>query len=92
MKSLKAAALVVGSLVMACAAAPAVALDAPKAETADPEEANKVRKHVDQRLADYQPEALDTANRSFRPSSLKQTKNALDRESARLAPGPQAQG
>ncbi|WDV51817.1 hypothetical protein PV963_16260 [Streptomyces coeruleorubidus] len=92
MKSLKAAALVVGSLFIAGAAAPAGALDAPKAETADlTEEANKVRKHVEKRLADYRPEALDTANKSFRPSALKQTKNALDRESARLAPGLPAQ-
>jgi hypothetical protein len=93
MKSLKAAALVVGSLVVAGTAAPAVALDAPKVKAAGlTGEVTKVTEHVDQRLADYQLEALDTENKGFLPSTLKEAKDTLDQESARLAPGLHAQG
>lgn len=52
----------------------------------------EVRKHADQRLADHRPEVLDTENKGFLPSTLKGTENALDHESARLAPGLQGQG
>ncbi|MFF8397272.1 hypothetical protein [Streptomyces sp. NPDC016172] len=92
MKPLQAAVLVVGSLVMAGAAAPAVALDAPKVQAADlTEEVNKAAQPAGQRLAAYQPEALDTENKGSLPSALKAKKGALDRESARLVPGLQAQ-
>ncbi|MDK1347746.1 hypothetical protein QNO09_31580 [Streptomyces sp. 378] len=92
MKPLKAAALVVGSLVMAGAAAPAVALDAPKVQTADhPEEVTKAVQQAGQRLATYRPEALDTENGESLPSAVKAKKRPLDRGSARLVPGPQAQ-
>jgi hypothetical protein len=93
MKSLKAAALVVGSLVVAGAAAPAVALDGPKVKEAGlTGDVTEVRKHVDQWLAEYRPEVLDTENKDFLPGTLKGTRSALDHESARLAPGLQAQG
>ncbi|MFI7013409.1 hypothetical protein [Streptomyces sp. NPDC050164] len=92
MKSLKAAALVVGSLVVAGAAAPAVALDAPKVKAAGlTGEVTKVTEHVDQRLAGHQMEVLDTENKGFLPSTVKEAKNALEQESARLAPGLHAQ-
>lgn len=93
MKRLKAAALVVGSLVMTGAATPAVALEVSKVQAADlAQEADKVTKHVDQRSAGHQPEALDTEIKEFLPGTAKETKKAVDRESARLAPGLQAQG
>jgi hypothetical protein len=93
MKPLKAAALIVGSLVMAGAATPAVALEAPKVQAADlSEEVNKVTKHVDQWSAGHQPEALDTEIKEILPGTAKESKKAFDRESTRLAPGLQTQG
>lgn len=93
MKRLKAAALVVGSLVMAGAATPAFALEVPKVQAADlAEEANKVAKHVDPRSTAPQSEELDTEVQEFLPGTAQETKKAFDRESARLARGLQAQG
>lgn len=93
MKRLKAAALVVGSLVMAGAATPAFALEVPKVQATDlAEEANKVAKHVDPRSTGPQPEELGTEVQEFLPGTAKETKKAFDRESARLARGLRAQG
>jgi hypothetical protein len=84
MKSLKAAAVVVGSVIVAGAATPAFALDGTDLSTNGATgTVSTLANRADQRLADYQPEVLNPQNQGSVPSTVKGAKSALNQQQNR---------